>query len=112
MALIGTLVSKSRVQDRIGDRVIARGTLAFDNAYPTNGEALNLAQIGLTSVVSMNIAPTAGYVFEYVVSTGKVKAYWVPTGTNAAAAALGEVAANTDLSALTAVPFEAWSGAI
>ncbi len=109
MSLVATLTNKSRVQDRVGDKSICRGTFAFDNLYQTNGMTVNLAQMGLEVVNQMHVLPNAGYVFQYVAATGKVKAFWsaVVAGNNAAQV-LAEVTVNTDLSALTAVGFEAW----
>jgi len=43
--------------------------------YATNGIAVTPAQVGLGAIDSLVIDPAGGYVFEYVASTGKVKAY-------------------------------------
>lgn len=69
--------------------------VTFDSSYPTGGEALTAADLGLTTV---NFAITsiktagAGSVTEafYVTSTGLLKAY----------AAAAEIANTTDLSAV------------
>jgi hypothetical protein len=108
MALVPTVTGVTTVSDQAGTKKRVLGTVAFDNLYQTNGMSLINSKIGLTTVDQMFVYPASGYVFEYVGSTKKVKAYYVPTGTNASAAALGEVALNTDLSALNTVPFEAF----
>lgn len=102
-----TIVSKQRLLSNIGEKLVVRGTIAFDSSYATNGEAILLSQLGLTTIDQMIVYPQSGYVFVWDNTNNKIKAYWVPTGTNASAQALGEVANNTDLSALNAVPFEA-----
>src|SRR5688572_11065618 len=43
--------------------------------YSTNGIAVTAAQVGLGRIDSLVIDPAGGYIFEYVASTGKVKAY-------------------------------------
>lgn len=106
MALVPTVTDVAIISGGSTEKKRIVGTLAFDNLYQTNGMSLLNSKLGVDSVSMIAIAPTSGYVFEYVVSTKKVKAYYVPTGTNASAAALGEVAVNTDLSALNTVAFE------
>lgn len=108
MAFVVTIGDQQIIQNNSGAKKRVIGTMAFDNSYATNGEVLLNSQLGLDTVNQMAVYPSAGYVFEYIQSTGKVKAYYVPTGTNAAAAALGEVAANTNLAALNLVAFEAF----
>lgn len=83
------------------------GTLAMDDSYPTNGEAWDAnAQSGLRSVDAVFIQTMGGYTFEYVPSataaSRKIKVYWVDTTVDGAA--MAEVANETDISALTAVP--------
>jgi hypothetical protein len=71
----------------------------LDNSYPTGGYTLSAATLGMQGVASLTAHPTAGYVFEYIQSTGKLKAF--RDATPAAAAPLPEVANATDLSAVT-----------
>lgn len=54
-----------------------RGTSGTGNlgTYATNGVAVSAAQLGLGTIYSFTIDPASGYIFEYVASTGKVKAY-------------------------------------
>lgn len=85
------------------------GTLAFDASYPTGGESLTAANVGLASAYPIKVQPYGGYVFDYDATNSKVRAYRQtdPADTGGADVALVEVADTTDLSALTAVPFEA-----
>lgn len=77
-------------------------TLAFDDAYPTGGEAVAPGDVGLTRIDDALIAPTAGFVFQWDRANLKVKAYWVDTSTDGAA--MAEVVDTTDINAgLTAV---------
>lgn len=81
-----------------GARVAVTADLTFDSSYPTGGEAIVIDDLGLSVVDICLVAPSAGYVAEYVASTGKVIVYWVDTTTDGAA--MAEVASTTDLSAL------------
>lgn len=75
--------------------------VTFDSSYPTGGEAFSTSDLGFGTVFYVEVLPTAGYVFEYVASTGKIKAYWVDTTTDGAA--MAEVANTTNLSTVTAI---------
>lgn len=89
--------------------VIEIGTVAFDNSYPTNGEAVTFGT-NMREPLGAVLAPTAGYVFEYDAANKKIKAFRQkdPAAAGGADIALPEVGNTTDLSALTAVPFFAW----
>lgn len=54
-----------------------RFTIDFDSSYPSGGEALTLAQMGLASVTDsgVDIRPKSGYSFEYDYTNNKVLAY-------------------------------------
>lgn len=89
------------------DLVCWIGTVAFDDSYPTGGEAFNAeTQSGFTDVVQVWVAPKAGYVFEYVDSATaanrKIKAYFSDYDAGADGALI-EVADTTDLEAVTGV---------
>lgn len=88
-------------QNIAGNRRQVVVRLTFDSSYPTGGEAIAAADLGLSRIDALFIQPTSGYVFEYVASTGKIKAYL--TGTSAAV--LDEVANATNLSTVTATAF-------
>lgn len=69
----------------IGNRMQTSGTGNL-GSYATGGIAVTANQVGLGTIYSMTIDPAGGYSFEYVASTGKVKAYasggaFTPTGT-------------------------------
>lgn len=84
-----------------GSRIETVVVIAFDNSYPTGGEPLTKAELGLSSVDSVVIPSVGGYVFNYDYINEKVLVY-VEEGV-AAGGPLLEVANATDLSALTGV---------
>lgn len=51
-------------------------TLAFDDAYPTGGEALSPNAVGLSRIDDAIISPTDGFVFTWDRTNGKVLAYY------------------------------------
>lgn len=73
--------------------------LTFDNSYPTGGEALTAANLGLEEVLAVVFPCSAGYSFAYDKANAKVIAYWVDTTVDGAA--LAQVANTTDLSAVS-----------
>lgn len=75
--------------------------VTFDTSYPTGGEALSspTSSIGMTDVLAVTASPAAGFVFEYIKATDKLKAYWVDTTVDGAA--LAEVPNGTDLHTVT-----------
>lgn len=58
----------------LGNRFQTTGTGNL-GTYATNGIAVTAAQLGLGTIYSLVIDPAGGYLFEYVASTGKIKAY-------------------------------------
>ena len=85
------------------------GTLTL-GTYATNGIAVTGAQVDCPqNLVQLIVHPSGGYVFEYVASTGKVKAYRQkdPAAAGGADIPLPEVAAGVDLSSVNA-PFTAF----
>lgn len=106
MALVISNKSKNRVDGQFGPKMRVNGTIAFDSSYPTNGESLPVSQIGLQTVDKMFIPSYKGYTFEWDGTNKKVKAYYADYSVNTDGALI-EVANAGDLSALTAVPFEA-----
>lgn len=85
-----------------GGSVTKTATITFDSSYPTGGEAVTAANFGLSRILSLTLAPNIGYVFEYVPSTSKIKAYWVDTTTDGAP--LAEV---VDTTSMATAAFEA-----
>lgn len=106
MALVATIGSKSRTAGQFGPKTVVRGTLAFDNAYPTNGEAILLSQVGLSVVDQMKLFPYVGYVGEWDGTNKKVKLFYADYDLNADGALI-EVATNANAVAVSAMPFEA-----
>lgn len=106
MALVVTIGSKSRIEGQFGPKTLVRGTIAFDNSYPTNGEALLLTQIGLSVVDQMKLFPYKGYTPEWDGTNKKIKMFYADYDANADGALI-EVADTGDLSTVTALPFEA-----
>ncbi len=58
----------------LGNRRQTSGTGNL-GTYATNGVAVTAAQVGLGVLQSMVVDPAGGYTFEWVASTGKIKAY-------------------------------------
>lgn len=134
-SLVPTIESRDRYEDAEGvtyERVV--GTLAFDSAYPGNsttliyGEPLPVSKLGLASVSKMNVdtayaqnvGAAGGFIlFRYAAAEGtqgtpsggvsyapSVRGYY--SGGNGSLTAGPLVSLPSyDLSALTAVPFEA-----
>lgn len=84
------------------------GTIAFDDAYPTGGEAWNAeSETGFSDIIMVFVQSTDGFVFQYVDSdtaaSRKIKAYYADYDA-VADGKLVEVADTTDINAnLTAV---------
>lgn len=57
---------------RLGDVI---KDVTFDSSYPTGGEPLVAADLGLTSILRLIASPAAGYVFSYDHTNGKLIAY-------------------------------------
>lgn len=68
--------------------------LALDNSYPTGGESVTLAAIGLTRVVAVKSLGGGGLAYQYDNANQKLLAYLGTTG--------AEVSNAGDLSAVTA----------
>ena len=83
-----------------GSRREVRGTITFDSSYATNGEAVTLAQLGLTRLDWLTVNTTDGHVpaWDGSTSTPKVKLFWVDTTVDGAP--LAEVPSTTDVSAV------------
>lgn len=82
-------------------RKIRRGTLTLGASYATGGVAITPALFGLTRIDDIDIQPSAGYLCEWLPSTGKVKAYYDNSaGAYTQNQPLGEVANAANLSAV------------
>lgn len=75
--------------------------VAFDSSYPTGGESVTPAMLGLNTIDFLIAEPAGGYTFEYDHDDELLIARWVDTTTDGAPQA--EVADTTDLSAVTGI---------
>ncbi len=82
--------------------VIEIGTLAFDNSYPTGGEAITFS-IPVANIVGFYAEPYGGRLYTYERSTEKIKAWFSRGGT--ASGVFAEVSSTSDLSAMSNVPY-------
>lgn len=71
MAAVVTILERAS----LGNMNATVGTIAMDASYPTGGEALTAAQLGLNSIKFIIFEPTAGIVFEYDHTNAKLIAY-------------------------------------
>lgn len=79
----------------------AVGTLNLGNSYATGGMAVTGSQVGLPNkLYYLDVSTANGLSFQYLPSTGKVKAFW----SAAAGSRLSEVTNGTDLSAAADQP--------
>lgn len=70
-----------------GDLRYVTGTLAFDSSYPTGGESLTAANLGMSKIwVVMFPENKTGYAFEYDYTNSKVLVYSQGATTGATAA--------------------------
>lgn len=79
------LTISNLVRHNVGDARLHVGTIAFDDSYPTGGESLTAANVGLQKIDSIDFDATAGFVFQYDFTNSKVLVYQsatvTPTGT-------------------------------
>jgi hypothetical protein len=58
-------------------------SFTFDATYPAGGEAVTANQLGLGTVIAVvPMGSPAGATYEYVASTGKIKAYYADYSTS------------------------------
>ena len=93
MALTATIADSNR-----GHTV---GTLNLGNSYATGGMAVTGSQVGCPNkIFYLDVSTANGLTFQYVASTGKIKAFWSAASGNR----MVEVTAATDLSAAADQP--------
>ena len=81
---------------------ITSGTLTFDDSYPTGGEAITAANVGMNRAIDRIILESEdGYVFKYDKSNKKVLAYYADNDAGSDGALI-QVANTTELSAVVA----------
>lgn len=78
---------------KTGNKMMTITPVTFDDSYPTGGEALTKAQLGLTAINTVFAIPASGYTFAYDATNSKLLAYST-AGT--------EVSNTTDLHTLAA----------
>ena len=69
----------------IGGAFEVHAKVTFDASYPTGGESLTPANLGLTTIQTLDIYPSAGYLFDYDATNQKLKAL-TPLGAHAVTA--------------------------
>lgn len=84
----------------VGNRTQTNGTGNL-GVYATNGIAVTPSKVGLGAIDTFEVDPAGGYTFEYVASTGKVKAYVAkdPAAAGGADIVLQELANAVDITA-------------
>jgi hypothetical protein len=103
MALTVSVLDPPVFSEFTGQKGYKRARVLFDASYPTGGLAITAANLGLTSLDTMQItgsAPSAATTSDYVTwnaSTGKLMAF---ASNGAAPAQLVEMANATSLAAL------------
>lgn len=73
MAATVTINQTSRLGDNMNVSFVS---FAWDATYPAGGEAVSANQLGMGTIYDVQAAPTSGFIFEYVPSTGKIMAYY------------------------------------
>lgn len=91
-----------------GDSNMRRGTFNL-GTYATGGVAITAAQLGLTTIEHLDVGTAGGILFEWIKSSGLVKAYRQkdPAAAGGADIALPEVANAVDISANVG-RYQAW----
>lgn len=80
-----------------GNRRVVYADVTFDSSYPTGGESLTAANLGLSSKIDFLTAQsTGGYTFEFIHSTSLLKVFVEEAA--AAGGPLLELANATDIS--------------
>ncbi len=74
------LTISNLVRHNVGDARLHVGTIDFDSSYPTGGESLTPANVGLTKIDSIDFDSTSGYTFVYDHTNQKVLAYVASPG--------------------------------
>lgn len=84
-----------------GTKRVVRGTITFDSSYPTGGEAVTVASLGLVKLEDLTLSGDDGYVLRWnrSASSPLILAY-MGDNNNASDGPLIEVANTTDLSAV------------
>jgi hypothetical protein len=103
--MAGLTVAKVASGDYVvGNKKVRTFTVTFDDSYPTGGEALTKATLGLSGKTLISVVPhgafrntdaTLGIIVSYDHTNSKLVAYW---GNAGSVSGMPEVASTTDLS--------------
>ena len=87
-----------------GSRKEVVGVITFDSSYVTGGEAVTLAQLGLSRLDYLIVTAVNGNIpaWDGSTSSPKIKLFWVPLDSAESKTPLEEVASTTNVSATTA----------
>lgn len=58
-----------------GNKRVVFALVAFDSSYPTGGESVTAANLGMTSIEFFLAAPRSGYTFDYNYDASNLLAY-------------------------------------
>ena len=95
MSVAIALKSKNKTYDSL----IVTAEVTFDDSYPTGGEPISAASLGLKSIDFLSANPNGGYVFEFDHANSKLKAFQADYDA-VADGPLIQVADKTDLKAV------------
>lgn len=97
------LTEKERSRTVLGNKRFVVFDIAWDSSYPTGGESLSAADVGMTEIENVAVSGGAGgYFFDYDTANSKMLAYYYDYNGAADGAAI-QVANTTDLSGVTAL---------
>lgn len=101
--------------DIAGVSQVVRGTIDFDASYPTGGESLTPAMIGLSAIDHLKADDKSGYTFEFDYTNNKLLVYrsagFTPAGTVDAPTFTGS-ALSTHVHAATGLTYTATDGSL
>lgn len=98
MSVVTPTMSSTIQRQSWGAQTVVFGTMAFDNSgYDAagGGDVITPSKFGLMSIDQMIIEPTAGYMLNYIESTGRVKVYLSAGGSGTTGATSGGTPAGT-----------------
>jgi hypothetical protein len=94
------LTYSTDIPQYVGTQKVVTGTITFDSSYPTGGESVTVADLGLVRLDHLELDGDDGYVLVWDRSTTspKILAYWVDTTVDGAP--LAQVTNATNLSSV------------
>ena len=97
-----TIDNFTRIMGGAGNKNIVVCDIDFTNPYPTGGESLTPALVGMQQFDLVLASPDTGYIFEFDYTNNLILAYYFDNDAVADGAAI-QVANGTDLSGVTNV---------